>query len=60
MFSFTNGTAKNLFKTMRKKKKKQEKIVLLARSTFNDIENIISKALRNHEISHDNFTIIIS
>ena len=45
---------------MRKKKKKQEKIVLLARSTFNDIENIISKALRNHEISHDNFTIIIS
>ena len=43
-----------------KRKRNRKKIVLLARRIFNSIENIISKFLRNHEISHENFTIITS
>ena len=45
---------------MKKQKKKNNKIVLVERSKLNSIENIISKELKDHEISHDNFTAIIN
>ena len=44
---------------MRKKKKKHNKITALARSKLNIIEILISQALIDFEISHDEFSKII-
>ena len=40
------------------KKKKHDKIVLLAKSKLNSIEVLISKALIDSVISHDEFVLI--
>ena len=42
------------------KKKKHNKIVMLARSKLNSIESKISEALINNEISHEDFMTIIN
>ena len=42
----------------KKKKKKHDKIVLLAKSKLNSIEVLISKALIDSNISHDEFVLI--
>ena len=44
-FSVTSGFVKRFLKTIRNKKKKHNKIVMLVRSKLNSIENKISKAL---------------
>ena len=49
---------KKLLKTKREKKKKHTTIVLVAKRKLNSIENIISKALKENEISHEDFTTI--
>ena len=54
-FSITSGFVKRFLKTIRNKKKKHNKIVMLARSKLNSIENKISKALTDNEISHESF-----
>ena len=59
-FSITSGFVKRFLKTIRNKKKKHNKIVILARSKLNNIENKISKALTDNEISHEDFETIIS
>ena len=41
-----------------KKRKKHNKIVLLAKSKLNNIEILISKALIDSNISHDEFILI--
>ena len=51
---------KKVLKTIRNKKKKQNKIVMLARSKLNSIESKISKALMDNEISHEDFEAIIN
>ena len=43
---------------IKKKKKKHDKIVLLAKSKLNSIEVLISKALFDSNISHDEFVLI--
>ena len=43
---------------IKKKKKKHDKIVLLAKSKLNNIEVLISKALIDSVISHDEFVLI--
>ena len=43
---------------IKKKKKKHDKIVFLAKSKLNKIEVLISKALINSVISHDEFILI--
>ena len=45
---------------MRNKKKKHNKIIMLARSKLNSIESKISKALVDNEISHEDFEIVIN
>ena len=45
---------------MRNKKKKPNKIVMLARSKLNSIESNMSEALINNEISHEDFMLIIN
>ena len=41
-------------------KRKNNKIVMVARSKLNSIENKISERLMNNEISHEDFTTIIN
>ena len=55
-FLISTGIIKKLLKTTRNKKKKHNKIVMLARSKLNSIENKISEALINNEISHEDFS----
>ena len=52
-FSITSGFVKTFLKTIRNKKKKHNKIVMLARSKLNSIESKISKGLMDNEISHE-------
>ena len=59
-FSITSGFVKKFLKTIRNKKKKHNKIVMLARSKLNGIENKLSKALMDNEISHEDFDTIIN
>ena len=59
-FSITTGFVKTFLKTIRNKKKKHNKIVMLARSKLNSIESKISKALMDNEISHEDFETIIN
>ena len=59
-FSITTGFVKKFLKTTRNKKKKHNKIVMLARSKLNSIESKISKALMDNEISHEDFETIIN
>ena len=60
VFSISTGIIKKLLKTTRNKMKKHNKIVMLARSKLNSIENKISKALTDNEISHEDFETIIN
>ena len=59
-FSICTGIVKKLLKTTRSKKKKHNKIVMLARSKLNSIESKISEALTKTEISHEDFITIIN
>ena len=51
---------KKLLQITRSKKRKQNKIVILARSKLNSIESKMSEALTNNEISHEYFMIFIN
>ena len=51
---------KKLLKITRGKKKKHNKIAMLARSKLNSIESKISEALMNNQISHEDFMTIIN
>ena len=59
-FSIFTGILKKLLKTTRNKKRKYNKIVILARSKLNSIESKISEALINSEISHEDVMTIIN
>ena len=58
-FSISTGIEKKLLKTTQNKKK-DNKIVMLARSKLDSIESKISEALINTEISHEVFMAIIN
>ena len=58
-FTVTTGVVKKLLNITRKKKKKHNKIIALARSKLNIIETLISQALIDFEISHEEFSKII-
>ena len=49
-----------MLKTTRNKKRRHNKIVMLARSKLNSIESRISEALINTEISHQDFVTVIN
>ena len=57
--SISAGIIKKLLKTTRSKKKKHNKIAMLAKSKLNTIESNISEALINNEISREPFMTII-
>ena len=58
IFTVTTGVVKKLLNITRKKKKKHNKIIALARSKLNIIETLISQALTDFEISHEEFSKI--
>ena len=59
-FSITTGFVKTFLKIIRNKKKKHNKMVMLARSKLNSIENKTSEALIINEISHEDFMTILN
>ena len=59
-FSTATGFLKTFLKTIRKKKKKHNKNVMLARSKLYIIESKIREALINNEISHEDFMTVLN
>ena len=59
IFTITTGVVKTLLNITRKKKNKHNKIIALARSKLNIIKNLISQALIDFEITHEEFSKII-
>ena len=53
IFSLTTGIVKKLLNITRNKKKKHDKVLMLAKSKLNSIETLISQALIDMEISHE-------
>ena len=58
IFTVTTGVVKKLLNITRKKKKKHNKIIILARNKLNIIETLISRALIDFDISHEEFSKI--
>ena len=58
-FSLTTGIVKKLLNITRNKKKKHDKILMLAKSKLNSIETLISQALIDLDISHEEFIAIL-
>ena len=60
IFSLTTGIVKKLLNITRKKNKKHDKILMLAKSKLNSIETLISQALIDMDISHEEFVTILN
>ena len=60
VFTVGTGISKSLLKVMKKRKKKHNKIIVLAKSKLSDIETLLSSALNDSKISHEEFTSIIT
>ena len=60
VFSLTTGIIKKLLKVTRKKKKKHNKIVMLAKSKLNSTETLMSQALIDLDINHEEFKTIVN
>ena len=58
-FSLTTGIVKKLLHITKSKKKKHDKILMLAKSKLNNIENLVSQALINMEISHEEYIAVL-
>ena len=60
IFSLTTGIIKKLLSITRNKKKKHDKIFMLAKSKLNSIETLVSQALIDMEISHEELATILN
>ena len=60
IFTVGMGISKSLLKVTKKRKKKHNKIIALAKSKLNTIETLLSSALNDSKISHEEFTNIIT
>ena len=58
IFSLTTGIVTKLLNITRKKKKKHDKILRLSKSKLNSIDTLISQALIDMDISHEEFTVL--
>ena len=59
VFTLITGVIKKLLKETRKKKTKHSKIIMLAKGKLNSIENLMSQAFIDLEISHEEFKAIV-
>ena len=60
VFTIGTGISKSLLKLTKKRKKKHNKIIVLAKNKLNMIDTLLSSALNDSEISHEEFTNIIN
>ena len=60
ILSLTAGIVKKSLNITRNKKKKHDKILMLTKSKFNSIEALISQALIDMEISHEERITILN
>ena len=54
------GISKSLLKLTKKREKKHNKIIVLTKSKLNTIDTLLSSALNDSEISHEEFSNIIT
>ena len=59
IFTISTGVNKSLLQITKKRKKKHNKIIALAKSKLNTIDMLLSSALNDSKISHEEFTNII-
>ena len=59
IFFLTTGIIKKLLSLTRNKKIKHDKILILVKSKLNSIETLVSQALIDMEISHEEFVTIL-
>ena len=60
IFSLTTGIIKKINGSNKEKKKKRNKIVMLAKSKLNSIETLMSHVLIDLDISHEEFKTIVN
>ena len=60
IFTIGKGISKSLLTVTKKRKKKHNKIIGLAKNKLNTINILLSSALNDSEISHEEFTNIIN
>ena len=60
MFTIGTGISKSMLTVTKKRKKKHNKIIALAKNKLNTIDTLLSSALNDSEISHEEFTNIIN
>ena len=60
VFTIGTGISKSLLKLTKKRKKKHNKIIVLAKNKLNMIDTVLSSALNDSEISHEEFSNIIT
>ena len=60
IFTIGTGINKSLLRGTKKRKKKHNKIIALAKSKLNMIDTLLSSALNDSKISHEEFTNIIT
>ena len=60
IFTIGTGISKSLLKVTEKRKKKHNKIIALAKNKLNMIDTLLSSALNDSEISHEEFSNIIT
>ena len=60
IFTIGTGISKSFLKVTKKRKKKHNKIIALAKNKLNTIDTLLSSALNDSETSHEEFSIIIT
>ena len=60
MFTIGTGICKSLLKATKKRKNKHNKIIALAKSKLNTIDTLLSSALNDSKINHEDFTNVIT
>ena len=60
IFTIGMGISKSLLTVTKKRRKKHNKIIALAKNKLNTIDTLLSSALNDSEISHEEFTNIIN
>ena len=60
VFIIGTGISKSLLKLTKKRKKKHNKIIVLAKNKLNTIDTLLSSALNDSEISYEEFINIIT
>ena len=60
IFTIGTGISKSLLKVTKTRKKKHNKIIALAKNNLNTIDTLLSSALNDSEISHEEFSNVIT